>query len=43
MKLAGNRNWWAPGSLHRFHDRFGISESVPEESAVEAASPPVNV
>ena len=27
MKLAGDANWWAPGPLRRFHDRFGISES----------------
>ena len=31
MKLAGDWNWWAPRPLRRFHDRFGISESVPEE------------
>jgi putative drug exporter of the RND superfamily len=29
MKLAGDWNWWAPGPLRRFHDRFGISESEP--------------
>jgi RND superfamily putative drug exporter len=27
MRLAGEANWWAPGSLRRLHDRFGISES----------------
>ncbi len=27
MKLAGEANWWAPGPLRRFHDRFGISET----------------
>ncbi len=33
MKLAGDWNWWAPGPLRRFHDRFGISEGdVPAES-----------
>ena len=26
MRLAGNANWWAPGPLRRFHDRYGISE-----------------
>ncbi|MHB8464386.1 MAG: MMPL family transporter [Acidimicrobiales bacterium] len=31
MRLAGNANWWAPGPLRRFHDRFGISESAPQE------------
>lgn len=28
MRLAGEWNWWAPGPLRRFHQRFGISESV---------------
>jgi RND superfamily putative drug exporter len=28
MRLAGNANWWAPGPLRRFHQRFGISEHV---------------
>jgi putative drug exporter of the RND superfamily len=27
MRLAGEANWWAPGPLHRLHERFGISES----------------
>jgi len=26
MKLAGEANWWAPGPLKRFYDRFGIAE-----------------
>jgi RND superfamily putative drug exporter len=26
MRLAGNANWWAPGPLRRFHDRFGLRE-----------------
>ena len=26
MKLAGEANWWAPGPLRRFHDRFGVRE-----------------
>ena len=30
MALAGRWNWWAPGPLRRFHDRFGISEGEPE-------------
>jgi RND superfamily putative drug exporter len=29
MRLAGQWNWWAPGPLRRFHDRYGISESAP--------------
>jgi RND superfamily putative drug exporter len=28
MRLAGEWNWWAPGPLRRFHQRFGISEHV---------------
>ena len=39
MKLAGDWNWWAPGPMRRFHDRFGISESeVPVESGVPVGS-----
>jgi RND superfamily putative drug exporter len=33
MKLAGDRNWWAPAPLRRLHERFGISEAPPEEPA----------
>lgn len=29
MALLGRANWWAPGPLRRFHDRFGTSESDP--------------
>jgi RND superfamily putative drug exporter len=28
MRVAGSANWWAPGPLRRFHDRYGISEHV---------------
>jgi putative drug exporter of the RND superfamily len=28
MRLAGDWNWWAPGPLRRFHDRWGIRETV---------------
>jgi RND superfamily putative drug exporter len=28
MRLAGEWNWWAPGPLRRFHERWGISEHV---------------
>jgi RND superfamily putative drug exporter len=27
MKLLGERNWWAPGPLHRFYVRFGLHEA----------------
>ncbi|MGI9540037.1 MAG: MMPL family transporter, partial [Miltoncostaeaceae bacterium] len=29
MALMGKWNWWAPGPLRRFHDRFGFDESEP--------------
>jgi RND superfamily putative drug exporter len=29
MRLAGSANWWAPGPLRRFHDRFGIRHGEP--------------
>ncbi|HEX8802906.1 MAG TPA: MMPL family transporter [Acidimicrobiales bacterium] len=28
MRLAGEWNWWAPGPLRRFHERYGVSEHV---------------
>ena len=27
MRLLGEANWWAPGPLRRFHERFGIRDS----------------
>ncbi|MCR5978702.1 MMPL family transporter [Gordonia jinghuaiqii] len=30
MRLLGRANWWAPRPLRRVHDRFGLSEEVPE-------------
>lgn len=29
MKLLGERNWWAPAPLRRFHHRFGLYEAPP--------------
>lgn len=29
MALMGKWNWWAPGPLRRFHDRFGFDETEP--------------
>jgi trehalose monomycolate/heme transporter len=26
MKLLGDKNWWAPGPLRRFHERHGLEE-----------------
>ena len=38
MKLLGERNWWAPPPLRRFHDRYGLHEapSVPVTATVAA-------
>ena len=30
MRVLGRRAWWAPGPLRRFHNRFGVSETVVE-------------
>ncbi|MFH0519545.1 MMPL family transporter [Streptomyces sp. M41] len=29
MRLTGRATWWAPGTLRRFHERFGLSEGEP--------------
>ncbi|HEY2436998.1 MAG TPA: MMPL family transporter [Solirubrobacteraceae bacterium] len=36
MELLGKWNWWAPGPLRRLHDRIGLQESLPRESAPHA-------
>ena len=39
MKLLGERNWWAPAPLRRFHQRFGLHEapsSVPNPAEAKA-------
>jgi RND superfamily putative drug exporter len=38
MRLAGDVNWWAPGFLRRFHDRYGVAESVPEPVVVDLSA-----
>jgi putative drug exporter of the RND superfamily len=40
MRLAGEWNWWAPAPLRRFHDRWGISESVDLDDAEPPDLPP---
>lgn len=38
MRLMGRANWWAPGPLARWHDRFGLTEHAdpaPEPDAEE--------
>ena len=32
MRLAGDWNWWAPGPLRRFHNRFGLWEAVADRA-----------
>lgn len=42
MELLGRRNWWAPGPLRRFHDRWGLSETNGDPStqpATQKAAP----
>ena len=34
MKLLGRWNWWAPGPLRRFWERYGIREDEPEPAPV---------
>lgn len=29
MRLAGNANWWAPGPLRRFHQKYGFHHERP--------------
>ena len=34
MKLLGERNWWAPAPLRRFHDRYGLHEPATAQPAL---------
>jgi RND superfamily putative drug exporter len=36
MRLAGTANWWAPAPLRRFHARFGLHETVPDDRPAPA-------
>lgn len=40
LRMAGDWNWWAPGPLRKFHDRFGISEGPSAAHAAEPELPP---
>jgi putative drug exporter of the RND superfamily len=40
MKLLGERNWWAPARLRRFHDRYGLHEA-PSSPAPDTTTPGV--
>jgi len=37
MKLLGERNWWAPAPLRRFHDRYRLKEA-PSAPAVPSST-----
>ncbi|MFG2117747.1 MMPL family transporter [Streptomyces sp. NPDC048710] len=39
MRLTGRATWWAPASLRRFHQRFGLSEGEPAVQAEEEKEP----
>ena len=36
MRLLGRANWWAPPALRQIHQRYGISESEPLTSVIQA-------
>jgi RND superfamily putative drug exporter len=38
MKLLGERNWWAPAPLRRFHNRYGLHEAPSSPVATPAAA-----
>ncbi|QQC89678.1 MMPL family transporter [Streptomyces alfalfae] len=35
MRLAGRANWWAPGPLRRFHQKYGFHHEVPAAPAAD--------
>ncbi|MDP8976028.1 MAG: MMPL family transporter [Actinomycetota bacterium] len=41
MKLAGEANWWAPGPMRRFHQRWGLREAEPTPDDVAGSAPTV--
>jgi RND superfamily putative drug exporter len=46
MNLLGERNWWAPAPLRRFHQRYGLHEApsvVTPTPLVDLADPPEDV
>ncbi|MGD9704533.1 MAG: MMPL family transporter [Acidimicrobiia bacterium] len=42
MKLLGERNWWAPAPLRRFHERYGLHEA-PSAPKVSPPAPQIAV
>jgi RND superfamily putative drug exporter len=43
MKVLGERNWWAPAPLRRFHDRHGLHEAQPILAGATTHQAPVLV
>ena len=41
MKLLGERNWWAPAPLRRFHQRYGLHEAPSTTLAITPTVAPV--
>ena len=41
MKLLGERNWWAPAPLRRFHQRYGLHEAPSATHVTEPTAAPV--
>ncbi|MBG0566550.1 MMPL family transporter [Actinoplanes sp. NEAU-A11] len=39
MRLGGRATWWAPAGLRRFHQRFGLRETVPAPAEPAASAP----
>lgn len=39
MTMLGRWNWWSPGPMRRWHERFGIHESVDTRARVPAPAP----
>jgi len=37
MKLLGERNWWAPAPLRRFHHRYGLHEAPSQPAPLPVA------
>jgi len=40
MKLLGGANWWAPGPLRRWWERYGVREGGPAPAGAHAAQEP---
>ena len=39
MRLLGERNWWAPGPLRRFHERYGLHEAPSAPTTIHLPAP----